>query len=471
MKIVDRATVVQNMGDTKTVQTFGTVLGQKPHKLGVVATMYPQLSITTLTDALKNVYYNPKKSEGSFAPVNSMAIEWEIEVNFIKEVKVVSAISGNGLNKNVETIVLAERYYEKNDTFRLENNQLLFVVAPPKQLSNSAFSYKVILVGNDRAKSIDTAFASAGRKTRYISNYHAELSERGYTKAISNSELHRNFISRQRASTSWSSDFAVNEEIYLEMTKGKDKTCEYYKMNKKEKECMDHFMLSREQNNIFSETNYDINGKCLDQDEMGRDIPMGDGAVPQIERYCDKFFFSIMSSDILDDVIATMNRKSDNVIGNTYAVICNESLYQIFGKVMKTDLRFQSPNDGSYFYSKKSGGEIHVGAHFKSYEVQGNTLTFMPNRALSQHYPDYPYGIFLDTTADLTNGRPNVAMFTLQGCEVIEGSIRGLGGLDGKSSGEISTSVAGSSYHIMGYSGIVVFNPYKSFILAQSRTF
>jgi hypothetical protein len=39
---------------------------------------------------------------------------------------------------------------------------------------------------------------------------------------------------------------------------------------------------------------------------------------------------------------------------------------------------------------------------------------------------------------------------------------------DGKSSGEVSTSVAGSSYHLMGFGGCCVFNPYKSFILLES---
>ena len=51
MKIVDRKTVIHNMGDTRTVQHFNTLLGDKPHKLGLVATMYPDLSITVLTDA------------------------------------------------------------------------------------------------------------------------------------------------------------------------------------------------------------------------------------------------------------------------------------------------------------------------------------------------------------------------------------------------------------------------------------
>lgn len=469
MKIVSRNTVVQHMGDTKTVQNFGTLLGEKPHKLGTVVTMYPHLAISTLTDALRNIYYKPKKAAG-FTPINSMAIEWDIDVNFIKKVKIVGDISGDGAQKRRETILLEERYYDKNDTFTLENKQQLLVVGLPKKLSNKRWEYPVILVGGDLTKSVDVRFAAKGKSTRYRSNYYPELSERGYTKWTSNSEKHRNYLSRHRASVDWSMDFARQEDIFIETAKGKgaDKTSEYYKMNKKEKECMDHFLLSREQHCIFGQTNYDINGKCLDQDERGRDIPMGDGVIAQISRYCEKFSFSLLTDEVLDDVMAAMTEKSDSPIGNVYAVVCNERMYTLFGKLMKTDLRFQNPNDGSYFYSMKAGKTVQVGAHFDSYTFQGNTITFMPDRALSQEYPDHAYGIFLDTGADLSSGRPNIAMFTIEGSEMISGNLNGMGGQDGKTSGVVSTGVAGSQYHLLGFSGAVVFNPYKSFLLEES---
>jgi hypothetical protein len=467
MKIVDRNTIPQNMSDTNTMQHFGTLLGDKPHKLGTVVTMYPQLAISTLTDALKNVYYNPKKSEGSFSPINSMCIEWKIDVNFIKEVKIVGDISGDGAGEQVVSILLGERYYDKNDTFTLENKQQLFVVAVPKKLSQERWEYKVRLVSNDPTKSIDTRFAASGFSTRYRSNYFPELSERGYTKFVSNTEKHRNYISRHRASVDKSSDFARSEEVYIKAAKGKDGDA-YFKMQKAEKKCLDHFLFSRDNSCMWSETNYDVNGKCRIQDNHNRDVPMGDGVVAQIERYCDKFSFSILTTDVLDDVIASMVAKSDNPTGNTYAVICNELLWAKFGKLMKDDLRFVAPNDGSYFYSKDKGREVNVGASFKSYHVQGNTITFMPDRSLSQEYPNHAYGIFLDTGVDLNTGRPNLAMFTVKGSEMITGTLNGMGGQDGMTSGEVSTGVAGSEYHLMGYAGTVVFNPYKSFILEES---
>ena len=184
------------------------------------------------------------------------------------------------------------------------------------------WAHTVVLVGNDYSKYVDIRYLKKGRYTRYRSNYHPELSERGYTKYLSNTETHRNYMSRHRASESVSADYKFREKVYLEVAK-KDKV-EYYKMHQHEKDCLDTFMMARNNSCIFSETNFDINGKCLDQDEKGRDIPMGDGVIPQIERYCDKFLFSVLSSEVLDDVMFAMVEKSDRPTGNTYVVICNE---------------------------------------------------------------------------------------------------------------------------------------------------
>jgi hypothetical protein len=135
---------------------------------------------------------------------------------------------------------------------------------------------------------------------------------------------------------------------------------------------------------------------------------------------------------------------------------------------MRNDLKYLSPANAAYFYSKAANGKVSLGAEFDSYTFQGNTITFMPDRVLSQEYPEGGYGIFLDTGADLSSGRPNVAMFTLQGSEMISGTLVGMGGVSGTASGEVATSVAGSEYHLLGYSGVVVFNPYRSFIIQES---
>jgi len=467
MRIVDRNTVLENVSSTKTVQNFGTLLGRKPHKMGQVVTMYPNLAISNLTEALRNVY-TKKKGGDSFTPINSMTIEWNIKVNFIKKVRIVDVQSPTN---RIFNLYLEEKYYDKNDTMVLENKQQLFVVAPPKKEMDNKWLHKVMLVSSDSTKVVDPTFVAKGRITRYRSNYHPELSERGYIKYISNTETHRNYLSRHRASVDFSGDFALMEDVFIDLGNGKKGSDQYAKMNTKEKECMDSYLVSREQHILFGQSNFDVNGKCTMQDEKGRDIPIGDGVIAQIERYCDKFAYSILSTDLLEDIIAALTEKSDSPIGNTYAFVVNERLWNQIGKIMKNDLRFQSPGDGSYFWSKQANSKVKVGAQFDSYTFQGNTISFVVDRSLSQEYPDYGYGFCIDMSPDISTGRPNLATFTLDGAEMLSGTLNGMGGQTGRESGAIATSVHGSSYHLLGYSAAVIFNPYKAAIITESISY
>ena len=122
MKIVDRRTVLHNIGETRTVQNFNQVFGDKPQKLGLVATLYPDLAINILTDALKNIFYNKSKGGNTFQPINAMAVEWEIDVNYIHKVYIVEDVTVGtdgtiGKGKKPITIMLDHKYYDKNDTF------------------------------------------------------------------------------------------------------------------------------------------------------------------------------------------------------------------------------------------------------------------------------------------------------------------------------------------------------------------
>jgi hypothetical protein len=464
MKVIDRATVYENMSATRSIQNFGTLLKDKPEKLGQVVSMRPDLNVSVLTESMRNVYKNSKDSKNGFTPINALAIEWEIDVNYIKRVRIVGAPSGAPKLHVPQKVTLAEAYFDRNDTFAAENRQTYFVEKGPNRVGSGKFEYHVTLVGNDPERSGDVSYLASGRTVRFRSNYFPELSERGFTKFFSNTETHRNYISRHRASVDWSADYAIREEVFIQDGKKGSETI--YKMNKKEKDCIDTFLLAREQSHLFSETNFDINGKCLKQDEKGRDIPMGSGIIEQIEKVCDKFLFSDLTTDLIEDSMQSLADKCAERTGNHWAYMCNDKFWNKFNKLMATDLRWQK-TDGTYLYSKK-GGMVKVGATYNSYEFAGNTVTFMINRALTEEYHDRAYAIMLDIGKNPTTGRPNIAMFTLEGSEMISGNINGLGGASGKESGEVSTSMHGSSYHLIGYAGVVVFNPYQSVILEES---
>jgi hypothetical protein len=56
---------------------------------------------------------------------------------------------------------------------------------------------------------------------------------------------------------------------------------------------------------IYFSRNFDANGKCTMQDEKVRIFQL-DGVIKQIERYCEKFAYSVLTTRWLEDIMASM---------------------------------------------------------------------------------------------------------------------------------------------------------------------
>lgn len=98
-----------------------------------------------------------------------------------------------------------------------------------------------------------------------------------------------------------------------------------------------------------------------------------------------------------------------------------------------------------------------------------NTIMFKVDRTFSREYGmSKGYALMLDLTADKTTGEPAIQMFTLKGCDFVSNRYPGVGGLDGISSGVVSSATAASKLINWGYSGVAVFSPYRSFILEEA---
>lgn len=102
-----------------------------------MARMYTQNTATFLTEALMNIYYN-SKTANKFQPINSLMIEWNIDVEFIKRVEFAAAPSGDGAGGADITMYFKERYYEKYDTFKVEGSrqQLIVKTVPQRKADN-----------------------------------------------------------------------------------------------------------------------------------------------------------------------------------------------------------------------------------------------------------------------------------------------------------------------------------------------
>jgi hypothetical protein len=57
----------------------------------------------------------------------------------------------------------------------------------------------------------DASMLKKGRTTRFRSNYHPELSVRGYVKYQFNTETHRNYLSKHRSSDVQSAEYSASQ--------------------------------------------------------------------------------------------------------------------------------------------------------------------------------------------------------------------------------------------------------------------
>lgn len=462
MKIVDLNNIPEWHSKGKTIENLSTVLGQKVNALSEVVKLRRDLTFSILTDGLNRVYNLDKKS--GYQDSDSLVFEWRIETNYIPRIHVVEDCSDTGASRTPITLYLEKNFYSKHDTFALGDNRTeLFVIQEPEKVADNRWRYICTLSGNDMLAKVNPSLVRRGSKTTYRSNYHAEGSYFGSSKFMFNIEKHRGWISTHRVADNSTGDY--NAQVYFEV-KGKKGEPKYFSMPKPEKALLDQFLLAREHSNLFNRDNHTRDGKCLDFDtKTGNPIHRGDGVIAQLERYCDRFFYNNLTTQVFQDAINSVVKRTGKTTGNNITVVCNWEGHIQAQNAMEEKLRAFAMN-GAYYYSMKAKGEVDLGATYNSYNYAGNTITFAVDEALKEHYDDHGYMIFIDT--GMNEGRPNIAGFTIKGRELLRGTLKGMGGIDGRTSGDIASSVDGVRHEILGQSGIAVFNPYAAFILEQN---
>jgi hypothetical protein len=71
-------------------------------------------------------------------------------------------------------------------------------------------------------------------------------------------------------------------------------------------------MVVRNQGLLFNKTNVDANGKSTIVDpDTNRPIYIGDGIIPQVERFASKYAFNKLSAEIFRTVLAMMCEKAE----------------------------------------------------------------------------------------------------------------------------------------------------------------
>jgi hypothetical protein len=182
MIVASYVNVKPELAHSRTYEDFYKLLGTRPKMMGVMARMYTQNTATFLTEALLNVYYN-SKTANKFQPINSLMIEWEIDVEFVKRVAFAAPPTGDGANGSDITMYFTERYYEKYDTFKVDGSrQQLIVKSTPTRKGDNFWEYTVNLIDSDYSSVLDATYCQVGGTTRFLSNIMPEYHETGYTK-------------------------------------------------------------------------------------------------------------------------------------------------------------------------------------------------------------------------------------------------------------------------------------------------
>lgn len=145
----------------------------KPARIGLVATLYDQYTITNLTESLMNVYTSEKVTKNSWQRLNEFMFEWDLEVNRIKRVPIIS-MEGNGCNAGDIIFRFPENWYQKFDTFIIEElRQLVIVMNRPQRIADNCFIVIGKLVSDDYSAQLPDTFVenAKGKLTRFVTNY------------------------------------------------------------------------------------------------------------------------------------------------------------------------------------------------------------------------------------------------------------------------------------------------------------
>lgn len=171
------------MSDTRTYEDFSKFLGERPHRLGVVSRLYPELTATFLTESLRNIFYGDTKKANGFQNIDSTYFEWEVETNYIKRIPFAAVPVELGVDGSEIEMIFPENYYQLHEIFKIEKTgQQCFVVSRPVRKADNMWSVMVRLIDDDYSSVLDLDGCQVGDTTRFIGNAKPELHDTGFVK-------------------------------------------------------------------------------------------------------------------------------------------------------------------------------------------------------------------------------------------------------------------------------------------------
>ena len=463
---INISVVRPDMAHSRTAKDWGQFLGKSATNLGVAAKMYQNHTLTYFTEAFGNVYRN-EKGGGKMQSVDTMQVKWEIETNQVKRVPFAASVSGVTAGFGLDIpMAFTEKWYAANDVFMIDgSHQLCMVIDGPIRRADDFWEYSVRLVDADYSATLDESACQVGMTTRWIGNIQPEYHSFGSTKYTSNYTELRNWMTEIRVDTDASSRYVAMEDAFIKITKEDINGNKNYlfKMPARQKLAIDTFHEAMNNMMMWGKSTMDENGKCTLHDRQGRELVAGDGLIAQIERYASVYNYARLSTNILTEAITELAQKCEESTGNHFAFLCNDVLFADLQRVCAKFLRDHHV-DQQFMYSNYEKNRIKVGATYGAFEWMNNIVSFRPERALTIEYPNKGFGIIVDLTTDKASGMAPIQKITLKGHEFFLNHIAGPGIKDG----EVATNVAGESYIVSGYGGIICVNPFRTYMLIQN---
>lgn len=160
------------------------------------------------------------------------------------------------------------------------------------------------------------------------------------------------------------------EDIFIKVSKGEGAGNEkIYKLDPMKKNLIENFLFARENMLLLAKGNVDVNGKATITDKAtGRPLYIGEGMIPQIERFSSKYSANRITINTFQQVISDMVQKAEQPQGNTFTFMCNAAGWSVVQRVLGSYLANRQ-TDGAYLWSNQGEGKhIKVGATFDAYE-------------------------------------------------------------------------------------------------------
>src|SRR5574344_240367 len=160
------------------------------------------------------------------------------------------------------------------------------------------------------------------------------------------------------------------EDTFIKIGKGENQGClteKIYKLDPMKKNLIENFLYARENMILLAKGTVGVDGKTTLADKAtGRPIFIGDGAIPQIERFAIKYSANRITIGTFHTIISDMVSKADKPTGNHFCFMVNEKAWAIVQRVLGDYLSTRK-TDGAYLLCQPPKAKhITVAATFQS---------------------------------------------------------------------------------------------------------